>query len=750
MRKIALILVSIAMVILLAGCAQEAEEVRPRTYAVQKMALPDGFTVSQPNLSLFTDKSAAETFAQMIITSADSSMIRSISTLTNGAEDTEIPADTAIFARHNLYGGGYTFVTDSGFVRRENGDKDEVFAVPLTELFDEDTASYSITALILDDDENVYISTSNRLTILSADGELLGSLVTDKHIRTAACTRNGDVIVGLSESGRDIGYDEIRLVDRATFTWGDKIEIPAELKQGLQTFFTGKGYDMYYSNSNAVYGINFANPAEASELLVWSTMSNLNANIAAMVAVSPDHFICLLSQGSAYEPISLVLEATMYYGKAEKVVLATTGLHPYNSIDLFNFNAEYSQKINVELRDYSRYLASDGSNDIEVMMMMYNDIIAGEQIDLVEIGWYSDEYKSLVRQGAFCDLYEFLDKSTNLSSESLMDFVRTPFEYNGELPFIATDYNIFGLIGQTKNLSGFGLEDGMTAQELINLSESVGDDKQLFSISDGSNLLSKAGRAGYTDFIDYESATCTFESKLFIDFLNLAMKLNKSEFIEYSPISMKEDIVIFDELYNPYRTFLSYMIMKYKLGDGNEVSYVGYPSAEGRAMMINPHEMFAVMKSSEVKDSAWRFIEYILSPDSQRYVEIDGSGADMAIPVISSVLEKIEEQSVGMIITRYWEDQSEGHITYHRGPFTEEKLAEFTSDKYETPLMATQEDFDEFFSYYENVSMPALYDTMLTSIVLEEASMMFAGDKSPEETARIIQNRVSIYLQERK
>jgi multiple sugar transport system substrate-binding protein len=67
----------------------------------------------------------------------------------------------------------------------------------------------------------------------------------------------------------------------------------------------------------------------------------------------------------------------------------------------------------------------------------------------------------------------------------------------------------------------------------------------------------------------------------------------------------------------------------------------------------------------------------------------------------------------------------------------QERNPEISPEEYETAAALIQGA-----TYRKNNESPAI------SIVKEEASAFFAGDKSPEEVAKIIQNRVSIFLSE--
>ena len=60
----------------------------------------------------------------------------------------------------------------------------------------------------------------------------------------------------------------------------------------------------------------------------------------------------------------------------------------------------------------------------------------------------------------------------------------------------------------------------------------------------------------------------------------------------------------------------------------------------------------------------------------------------------------------------------------------------------------TQEQADSFKDYVNGATVVGNYDSDIMEIVTEEAAAYFAGDKTADEVAKLIQNRVSIYLGE--
>ena len=60
----------------------------------------------------------------------------------------------------------------------------------------------------------------------------------------------------------------------------------------------------------------------------------------------------------------------------------------------------------------------------------------------------------------------------------------------------------------------------------------------------------------------------------------------------------------------------------------------------------------------------------------------------------------------------------------------------------------TQEEYDAFMRLYESCNSIYSYDEAILNIIKEEIEPFFDGQKTAEETARLIQNRVSLYVAE--
>ena len=161
-----------------------------------------------------------------------------------------------------------------------------------------------------------------------------------------------------------------------------------------------------------------------------------------------------------------------------------------------------------------------------------------------------------------------------------------------------------------------------------------------------------------------------------------------------------------------------------------------------------------------------RCLTSLVVPSAEMVGMPNNCGKNMAVidAVTLAVNSKTEHQDViyDLIRAMLTEDKSTGFSTVK--PQFEEQLQEAAKETLEnnpnaevwdplkdettrlTPL--SQEDVKKFYDYVVSVDTLVGYDDEVIEIVSEEVSAFFAGKKTAEEVSEIIQNRVSVYINE--
>lgn len=226
--------------------------------------------------------------------------------------------------------------------------------------------------------------------------------------------------------------------------------------------------------------------------------------------------------------------------------------------------------------------------------------------------------------------------------------------------------------------------------------------------------------------VDFENGTCDFSGELFGKMLEAAKKYqweeSKDDYIRATGISH-------------YWNFFSFSDIEYwdKLGKVP----VGYLFDDGGHIKAYTDAMLAINANSANKEGAWEFFCYLLSEEAQ------GSFA-------VSMTDKSDSEWRNYPVDRkIFEELCEKHKTYNNGY---DVTVNSGRTEFKDVLMTglTEERKAELVTALEDARPAPLKTQPLVKIVVEEARSYFSGDKTIDEVRSLIQNRVQLYLNEKK
>lgn len=183
-------------------------------------------------------------------------------------------------------------------------------------------------------------------------------------------------------------------------------------------------------------------------------------------------------------------------------------------------------------------------------------------------------------------------------------------------------------------------------------------------------------------------------------------------------------------------------VQLYRALFGGEVTFVGYPG-EGGAVRFRADGGMAMSASCKDKDGAWSFLRQALLPSGEQFVAYTGD-----FPVNRS---DFESQAAESMEVTYAKDENGDPITGPDGePLLEGSVFVFVGGQGILLKPATQEDYDQVMALYEAAEGFDERDENIWAIARECAGACFAGDRTAEDAARAIQNRVELYLNEQR
>ncbi len=228
---------------------------------------------------------------------------------------------------------------------------------------------------------------------------------------------------------------------------------------------------------------------------------------------------------------------------------------------------------------------------------------------------------------------------------------------------------------------------------------------------------------GNSPFADLEQKTCCFDTENFTEVLKFCKTYGQEPGGAYRSDEERVEAVRASEalalaITGNLATFSQGMAM---LGEGYQC--VGYPVGGEDGTFLEFYSCIGINEASPNQDVASDFLLYLLSKEVQRQIGVAAVRRD--------------------VLTEYVKDGESG----------KEEPYFVLGDALRIPL-AGKEDGTSFLAEYVELmgkGMPSsVWMDDMQTIVTEEAAMYFAGDRSAEDTAAVIQSRIQLYMDERQ
>ena len=501
-------------------------------------------------------------------------------------------------------------------------------------------------------------------------------------------------------SGRAYLFDSLSTNTLYTVDW-EKHTLGQPLfsaDSGVRILPGGGDYDFFLVNETILSGAALAT-GTVTEILRWADYA-LTASVESVEYVDEDTFRISVSSIMG-DPESLYLrrvpasevpkKKTIYlaYPLAEVQDVpdrSWTEMADYTLIEPINRFNRSSGEYRIEVVTFS------SATDLQLLMQSDTppDLICWDG-DWVESPPSARLYAA---KGYLADLEPLLEQDEEFSMDDLIprcvELLRETYGGMYVLPYAFYARTIMA------PREYVGDDMGWTLEEFCNMANSLPDDVTLWS-SGGDTLLSMILGTNGSRFVDYEAGTCDFENQTFIDLLNVCRdRCTEGDDTE-------NDMLQVIPIMGQFAQFTYNNLLPAKAAGK---TMIGYPGAEGNGMCLTFQQCMSITASAKHPDAAWQFLRMFLSDDVQKETRI-------FTPIREDVYQELENDMVK-----------------------------------NSPDEATQEEYAEAIAMPYDAGCVMVYDDPAMEIALEEAAAFFAGDKTAEDTASVIQSRVSIYLGE--
>ena len=377
-------------------------------------------------------------------------------------------------------------------------------------------------------------------------------------------------------------------------------------------------------------------------------------------------------------------------------------------------------------------------DDVQIVVKDYSDdqgpdrllveMASGQVPDIIDRGG-SLPFHQMVKKGYLEDLWPYIENDPELGREGVLENPLKLSEVDGGLYMLFGAVEIETLIGSAEVV---GDRTSWTLRDLQDAFAAMPEGSTVLSFDTSRSAISGSLlRYAAGAYVDREAGTCSFDNPSFRSMLEFIQTFPTSDEVDKETAGLGD---AWDALIQEARSrqqkglqllekpdFLSLGGLAYwDALWGGRCAFVGYPVEDGSVgSMLRPRgPQLGISATCKNKEAAWEFVRTVMTnpPDTKDCIPLERDSYEV---------KKNTAMTVKTILDI-------NHVTNEEltaPPLTEERVREF----------------EEFFNSIDKID---IWDNSLMSLIREICDPYFAGATDLDETIRLLQNRVGLYLSE--
>ncbi len=654
--------------------------------------------------SLFSMATDGTDVKELLTIEADSEKDGDIRSITPTASGEVI----VLYARYSDSDGSNEFNME---VYDQNGKKQSELS--LSDLVDPEEY---ITGLVTDDEDRIYLKCDQKVVVIDQEGKQLFEVDFTNYVSDIIKDKNGDVMVHYYEEGES----QLKKIDVQKKGLGELVEAGSR----VSSIYGGGGdYDYFVDDGSSLIG--YSADGKQKTLLNWVGSNIVPNDISYLTAIDNDHFAAWSRDEELGENGSFILLKKVDPSKVgDQTAIVFGGLYLDDTLKKQAIKYNKSQnKYRIVLRDYS------GEDDPEGRMNA--DILAGDVPDILDLS--SSPVDNYISKGMLLDLYTLIDKDPDLSRDDFIDNILKTLEVDGKLYYISPTFSISTLAASKEDV---GDRKSLSIDEIKELEEKHKGAKAFHSLYTNNQVLEMLCSNNYDTFIDWKTGKCSFDNEEFVKILEYAATYPDEDKVNYD-----EDTDVLQDIRDGKTLFMQTYNMSFEDVEMYDqifdqgVSFIGLPSAD-KGIGVNISSLIGIYAKSPNAEGAWDFYKTLLTREYVNSPNIYLSG----LPLRKDAYEDAEKKATA---TKAYTDDFGNEIEPYNSSWGFESLMIDIKPLSEEQVQMMRDVIDA-------ADHRVVSNMEVTDIITEEAGAYFSGAKSAKETADIIQNRISTYVNENR
>jgi multiple sugar transport system substrate-binding protein len=406
---------------------------------------------------------------------------------------------------------------------------------------------------------------------------------------------------------------------------------------------------------------------------------------------------------------------------------------------------ETHKDIKIEVKEYSPMPEGMGGSGGKVVQVKGNEdprdkekyvstvnteLMSGNATDIIALG--DLPFEKYAEKGLLADLKTIMDNDKSFNKEDYYYNVIDALNMNNKSYALPVTFGI-SMLSANKALldsKAVAINSDWTWNDFANIAKKVaggtGADKKyaLANMNEG-DLISSMVSTSYEKFVDEKKKEAKFDSKEFVELLNTGKKMVDEGLINTATAdktvkdmgSRGGTVFSLSSVNIPMDLAVSRTLF------GEEAQFYNTPGS-GSGLSFSSDLLLGINNKSAYKNESWEFLKYLISEDAQSGA--GAAGLSLNKKALETSLQKAMNPGNGMKVM----------------------IKTPNSNGNAKPVTLTEADAKAVKEFISRVNKYGGANQKILNIIKEEAPAFFSGQKSAEDVAKIVQNKVNTYLKE--
>ena len=558
---------------------------------------------------------------------------------------------------------------------------------PLRDILFPQLSSASVEQMRCMEDRLCFIN-SGQLLVMDGEGQQLScSALPAAEMRLRLSA--GGQIYAVSSSAEGSSFYSI---DR------DSGQLTAAFQAPAGTVYDGGGEDPFLLKTrDGLYRL--AEDGSVQPIVIWEECGISMGELYGVFPMGQGRYACRTMNGY-YELVPVAPESIR-----EKILLRMVTVFPggfsglSKAVTAFNAQSEIYQ---VHLEDYSQGMALDME---QAQLRLNTEIISGKGPDMICFEGLLSPYP-YIGKDLLVDLKPLMELDGEVHPEDIL--LSKALEHKGGIYLMG---DAFALPTLEARAADFGDRFGWTLEEYRQIDSQLQEGQMCIYNLTRETYLNEVASRYIRHGVDWDAGTCDFDNAEFKQVLQTALELRETP---EDPNNMvfgpgEPQVAAGTQVTNAVFATRVYDLAQSERAAGCSLSFIGWPTADGSCgtdAYLN--RAVGICSQSEYQEGCWAFIKFMLT--------------------------QVNTDEQGLYVYR---------------PAMEESIRKAIADE-NCPVKMSSDDVEKLMALIGAVENIRVYDQAIMSIIKEACAAMFNGDKTVDETAKLIQSRASIYVAEQK